>query len=327
MPWLRRKGAGKRFISFGQHLKGKQKMTTFNALRDANLKRMPQFKNCHGEPAHSKPDGSDWSPAQWLQAVTGELGEYANVRKKYERGDLTHEQFMAQAAGELADTVTYLDILASQLGIDLGAAVVDKFNRVSERVGSNVFLHGDEDNPVTSFSAVVNWLDRNLEFAWRGLNPSLRRATTAALDGLKAERADTSMRQQAEAWEKVRQLLNELAPELLPKGGSGVGRALDAIRVLHEGNKAWGAVFDALVKVKGDRFDAEERASEWAVRVIGELATDRMKAPGPCKLWGKTEAGKPVLLAEGFWVDMERLKACPSELPHGEQHFDLWVEG
>lgn len=117
---------------------------TFNALRGANLARLPEFKNKHGEPAHSKPDGSDWSPAQWLQAVTGELGEYANVRKKFERGDLTADEFQQLAADELADVQCYLDILAYQLGIDLGAATMDKWNRISERVGCNIRLDADD---------------------------------------------------------------------------------------------------------------------------------------------------------------------------------------
>lgn len=115
----------------------------FSVLRDANLRRLPEFRNKHGQLAHSKPDGSDWSPAQWLQAVVGELGEYANVRKKYERGDLNEAQFHKEAAKELADVQIYLDILAFQLGIDLGSAVIDKFNEVSERVGSEVFIEGD----------------------------------------------------------------------------------------------------------------------------------------------------------------------------------------
>ena len=116
---------------------------TFNTLRDGNLKRLPLFKNRHGLPAHSEPDGSDWSPAQWLQAVTGELGEYANIRKKYERGDITEQEFLRGAADELADTVTYIDILAFRLGIDLGAAVMDKFNRVSARVGCDIVIDAD----------------------------------------------------------------------------------------------------------------------------------------------------------------------------------------
>ena len=116
---------------------------TFNVLRQANTARLPQFKNKHGEKAHSKDDGSDWSPAQWLQAVVGELGEYANLAKKFERGDLTAEEFRALAADELADTVTYLDILAKQLDINLGHATLRKFNRISERVGSEVMIRPD----------------------------------------------------------------------------------------------------------------------------------------------------------------------------------------
>jgi NTP pyrophosphatase (non-canonical NTP hydrolase) len=113
---------------------------TFDALRTANVTRLPLFKNKHGALAHSKTDGSDWSPAQWLQAVVGELGEYANLRKKFERGDIDHITFRIEAARELADVVTYLDILAAQLGIDLGEATVANFNEVSRRVGCEVFL-------------------------------------------------------------------------------------------------------------------------------------------------------------------------------------------
>lgn len=117
---------------------------TFAALRSANTERLPEFKNCHGEPANSKPDGSDWSPAQWVQAVMGELGEYANLRKKFERGDVDEVTFKKEAAKELADVVTYLDILAMQLGIDLGEAIIEKFNIVSERVGSKIRLDGND---------------------------------------------------------------------------------------------------------------------------------------------------------------------------------------
>lgn len=113
---------------------------TFQELRNANMKRLPQFKNKHGKLAHSEPDGSDWSPAQWLQAVIGELGEYANLRKKFERGDVDYVAFTAEARKELADVVTYLDILAFQLGINLGEAVRAKFNEVSARVGCEVWL-------------------------------------------------------------------------------------------------------------------------------------------------------------------------------------------
>lgn len=116
---------------------------TFNTLRDANIRRLPTFRNSKGELAHTKSDGSDWTPAQWLQAVIGELGEYANLRKKFERGDISEEEFKLLGGKELADVVTYLDILAGQIGVNLGRATLDKFNEVSERVKSPISIRDD----------------------------------------------------------------------------------------------------------------------------------------------------------------------------------------
>lgn len=138
----------------------------FNALRGANKARLPEFRDKHGNLAHSLPDGSDWAPAQWLQAVIGELGEYANIRKKFERGDLGFIEYQKLAAAELADVQTYLDILALRCldrveleetdgpqlyrhvahptGIDLGEATMEKFNEVSIRVNSSVRLEADD---------------------------------------------------------------------------------------------------------------------------------------------------------------------------------------
>lgn len=123
---------------------------TFSSLRQANIARLPEFKDANGRPAHESEDGSDWSPAQWLQAVIGELGEYANIRKKFERGDLELEEFKELAWKELADVQCYLDILARRCldtseethptGVDLGQSVIDKFNLISERVKSSVRL-------------------------------------------------------------------------------------------------------------------------------------------------------------------------------------------
>lgn len=119
---------------------------TFDTLRAANIRRLPLFKNAKGEPAHSEPDGSDWSPAEWLQAVTGELGELANVLKKVRRGDFPLDIHLEAIEKEFADIAIYLDIFAYQYRIDLGAAVRNKFNEVSNRVGAPVFI--DPDNRV-----------------------------------------------------------------------------------------------------------------------------------------------------------------------------------
>lgn len=109
---------------------------SFAALRRANVERFPLFKDRHGANAHCE----NWTPAQCLQALVGEVGEYANFRKKFERGDITQDEFLHAAAKELADVQTYLDILALVLGIDLGQATIDKFNEVSSRIGVDVWL-------------------------------------------------------------------------------------------------------------------------------------------------------------------------------------------
>jgi NTP pyrophosphatase (non-canonical NTP hydrolase) len=104
---------------------------TFDAFRAANVARCVKWH----------PAGIDsWSPSDWLVAVTGELGELASLLKmrNRERDGLPGNKFsptQKQIADELADVLTYLDLLAEVLGVDLGRAAVTKFNEVSERVG------------------------------------------------------------------------------------------------------------------------------------------------------------------------------------------------
>lgn len=123
---------------------------SFSTLTDAMMVRLRQFKNGLGKPAHTTLDGSDWTPADWLQATVGELGEYANFRKKYQRGDISAEEFEKHAAKELADVACYLTVLAKRCldipgiphptGVDLDQAIIDKFNEISKRVDSTIFL-------------------------------------------------------------------------------------------------------------------------------------------------------------------------------------------
>lgn len=109
---------------------------TFAKLRAANVQRIPEFRNKKGEIVHTSPDGSDWLLSQWSNALGGEFGECANMIKKCERGDFTLEEGRQEIAKELADIMICLDLLAFRAGVDLGQAVVDKFNEVSERVNS-----------------------------------------------------------------------------------------------------------------------------------------------------------------------------------------------
>lgn len=144
---------------------------TFDALRQANMARLPKFKNKKGEPAHSEPDGSDWALSTWMNATAGEAGELAeallfmamirslgnagNRIKKIERGDLTLDEAREKLAGEFADVVTYLDILAFRSGIDLGEAVRDTFNNVSHRVKADVLLVEELYEPATRVKTYI----------------------------------------------------------------------------------------------------------------------------------------------------------------------------
>ncbi len=117
----------------------------FKTLRAANTLRLPRFKNAKGEVAHTERDGSDWSLNDWYTATSGELGALGNLLKKVRRGDLTIEHARTSISYEMADVITYLDLLAKQLNIDLGAAVTRKFNVVSERVDADIFIDGAEN--------------------------------------------------------------------------------------------------------------------------------------------------------------------------------------
>ena len=113
---------------------------TLGHLRIANITRLPVFKNGKGESAHSQPDGSDWSLGDWMCAVTGELGESANIIKKVQRGDITMDDAREALKREFADVICYMDLLAYRCDIDLSDAVRTKFNEVSDRINCDIKL-------------------------------------------------------------------------------------------------------------------------------------------------------------------------------------------
>lgn len=88
-------------------------------------------------------DGDMWTGADWANAAAGEMGEACNVVKKLRRIDVGQpgkldpnlDELIGHLAAEIADTVTYLDLLATYYGIDLTQALREKFNLVSEREG------------------------------------------------------------------------------------------------------------------------------------------------------------------------------------------------
>jgi hypothetical protein len=91
-----------------------------------------------------------------LMRLVADLGEYANWRKKLERGDIDAERFAAVGLTKLSAVEHELSTLPSANntlpvvseahsdGVDLGAATRDKFNEVSRRVGAKVFITAED---------------------------------------------------------------------------------------------------------------------------------------------------------------------------------------
>jgi NTP pyrophosphatase (non-canonical NTP hydrolase) len=104
---------------------------TFENFRKKNIARMHRWHEAATE---------KWSGADWGNALAGEVGEACNVIKKIRRIDTGtpgkknkgREYYLKALALELADVYCYLDIVADYYDIDLPAAIVEKFNIVSE---------------------------------------------------------------------------------------------------------------------------------------------------------------------------------------------------
>lgn len=80
---------------------------------------------------------TDWTPTDWATALAGECGEACHLIKELRCGDDIRP---TDVADELADVVIYADLLCARLCTSLEAAVVRKFNEVSERKGSKIRL-------------------------------------------------------------------------------------------------------------------------------------------------------------------------------------------
>lgn len=85
----------------------------------------------------SFPQCKDWTPSDWACALAGEVGEMCNWIKKMKRDDKIDPNEIAK---ELADIVIYADLIASHMDIDLEESIINKFNEVSTRIGSKIFV-------------------------------------------------------------------------------------------------------------------------------------------------------------------------------------------
>ena len=99
---------------------------TFRELREANAARQLEY-----------PTKTPFTTSYWLIAITGELGELCNFIKKQDRDG---KDYSIEIAKEIADIQIYLDLLANHIGLDMEQAIKQKFNEVSDRIGSKVKL-------------------------------------------------------------------------------------------------------------------------------------------------------------------------------------------
>jgi len=110
---------------------------TFNVLRGANQNRQKEW------PGNEKAD----VPFRALE-VAGEAGELSEAIKKLlraERGIKGSTATREDVADEMGDLLVSLDLLADALGINLGEAVRQKFNRASEKYGMRTYIGSDGD--------------------------------------------------------------------------------------------------------------------------------------------------------------------------------------
>ncbi|MFH1445632.1 MAG: MazG-like family protein [Nanoarchaeota archaeon] len=73
----------------------------------------------------------------FLIAMSGECGELLNKLKKIKRGDFPLEK--EDMAEEAADVITYAFLLLSELGVDPKKVILDKFEKVNERLAKGGF--------------------------------------------------------------------------------------------------------------------------------------------------------------------------------------------
>lgn len=96
-------------------------MISFDELRQKNIDRCPHY----GYTIEDK------SPVEWFDRVWDEILELAHAVE-------SHDTTTKDVGKEIADVVTFCDLLATRYGLNLGDLILNKFNEVSERVGSDV---------------------------------------------------------------------------------------------------------------------------------------------------------------------------------------------
>lgn len=107
---------------------------TLDEFQSANAARQVTFVNKRGLPFEA------YNLFEMSGAAAGEAGELANECKKVRRGDVELHEVRQKIADEIGDVVTYLCLVAGMAGLSFNDCVVQKFNKVSDRVNSPIKL-------------------------------------------------------------------------------------------------------------------------------------------------------------------------------------------
>lgn len=110
---------------------------TFNVLREANNSRQREW-----------PGNEQADTAFRAIELAGEAGEVCEAVKKFlrlKRGIKGSTATREDIASEMGDLLVSLDLLAVDLGINLGEAVREKFNATSAKYGMRTYIGSDGD--------------------------------------------------------------------------------------------------------------------------------------------------------------------------------------
>jgi NTP pyrophosphatase (non-canonical NTP hydrolase) len=126
-----------------------KKELTFKKLRKVNIARCEKYFHKIEE----------WSEAEWACALAGEVGELCNFikkrtrllkSKKFVKGLKSNDYAKSlnksfndlgeEAKKEIGDIMCYLDLISARLGVTVEDCTRNKFNEVSDRVGSKLKL-------------------------------------------------------------------------------------------------------------------------------------------------------------------------------------------
>lgn len=106
-----------------------------SVFREANGARFSMWKA-------NNPEMNLWTPEDWVTAIIGELGEYANELKKFNRRDFDFEQLQERAGRELADVITYIDCFISATNLGLGDIVLPQAGKTAWNIILNEGIAG-----------------------------------------------------------------------------------------------------------------------------------------------------------------------------------------